>query len=104
VDSVIINEQYTGAYIAGRYLKNPETGRIYHTAKQDWIIITDMYPAIVSKPLYDEVHTALAERRRKRKNMTQRDYLLRGNILKCGCCGFAMLYDGSTRFTAVSIR
>jgi DNA invertase Pin-like site-specific DNA recombinase len=93
VDCVINNEQYTGAYIAGRYLKNPETGKIYHTAKQDWIVIPDMYPAIVNKPQYDEVHAALAERRRKRKNMTQRDYLLRGGILKCGCCGFAMLYD-----------
>jgi hypothetical protein len=93
VDCVINNEQYTGAYIAGRYLKNPETGRIYHTAKQDWIIIPDMYPAIVSKAKYDEVHAALAERRRKRKNMTQRDYLLRGGILKCGSCGSAMVYD-----------
>ncbi|MDR1060859.1 MAG: recombinase family protein [Clostridiales bacterium] len=93
VEHVINNEQYTGAYIAGRYLTNPDTGKIYRTAKQDWVVIPDMYPAIVSKQQYDEVRAVLAKSRYKWKNMAQRDYLLRGNILKCGCCGFAMTYD-----------
>jgi aspartokinase len=30
---------------------------------------------------------------RGKRPQKQRDYLLRGNIVKCGCCGYAMSYD-----------
>jgi hypothetical protein len=93
VNCIISNEQYTGAYVAGKYLKSAETGKKYITAKSDRIVIPDKYPAIVSKELFDEVQAALAQLRYKRKNMTKRDYLLRGGIIKCGCCGYAMSYD-----------
>jgi len=29
--------------------------------------------------------------------MRPREYLLRGDILKCGCCGYALVYDDSMR-------
>jgi DNA invertase Pin-like site-specific DNA recombinase len=93
VECIVDNIQYIGAYVAGRNLKNSETGRKYHVPQSDWIVISGKNPPIVSKEQYDEAHAVIAEKRRKRKNMTKRDYLLRGGILKCGCCGYAMSYD-----------
>jgi hypothetical protein len=93
VNCIISNEQYTGAYVAGKYLKSAETGKKYITAKSDRIVIPGKYPAIISKDLFDEVQAAVAQLRFKRKNMTKREYLFRGGIIKCGCCGYAMSYD-----------
>jgi DNA invertase Pin-like site-specific DNA recombinase len=97
VRSILKNVQYTGAYVSGKILKNYNTGKKYHTAQSDWIIIPDMNPVIVCKELFDEVQTNLANGKR---NNPPRDNLLRGSIVKCGCCGYALAYDGSTR-TAV---
>jgi hypothetical protein len=47
----------------------------------------------VSKELFAEVQSVIAESRHKRKNTRPRDYLLRGDILKCGCCRYALAYD-----------
>ena len=99
VRGILQNIQYTGAYVAGKILKNYETGRKYHTAQSDWIIIPDKNPSIVDKALYDEVQAILKSDRAKWKNTRPRDYLLRGDIVKCGCCGYALAYDGSTANT-----
>jgi hypothetical protein len=93
VECIVYNIQYTGAYVAGKILKDLEAGKSYHVPRSDWIIIPGKNPAIVSKEMFDEVQAAIAARRYKRKNTAKRDYLLRGGIVKCGCCGYAMSYD-----------
>jgi DNA invertase Pin-like site-specific DNA recombinase len=93
VKCIIYNIQYTGAYVVGKTLKNHETGRMYHVPQSDWVVIPDKNPAIVSTELYDKVQAIVAARRYKCKNMSNHDYLLRGGIIKCGCCGYAMSYD-----------
>jgi hypothetical protein len=45
------------------------------------------------------VQETLTGSKTKRRNKRSRDYLLRGDIVKCGCCGYAMSYDDSTRNT-----
>jgi len=93
VRNLLKNIQYTGAYVSGKILKDYETGKKYHTAESDWVIIPDKYPAIVSQELFDEVQSVIKESRHKRRNVRPRDYLLRGDILKCGCCRYALSYD-----------
>ncbi len=99
VRGILKNIQYTGAYVSGKILMDYATGKKYHTAESDWIVIPDKHPPIVSKEIFHAVQEIIASGRVKRKNMKPRDYLLRGNLLKCGCCGYALSYDDSTRNT-----
>lgn len=95
VRSILKNEQYTGAYVSGKILKDFEDGRSYHTPKDEWIVIPGKHPAIISKELFDNVQEITAKSRFKRKNTHPGDYLLRGKIA-CGCCRYALSYDNST--------
>jgi DNA invertase Pin-like site-specific DNA recombinase len=99
VRGILKNIQYTGAFVSGKILKDYETGKSYHTPECDWIIIPGKNPPIVSDDTYNEVQEILAKGKVRRKNMRQRDYLLRGDIVKCGCCGYALAYDDSTENT-----
>jgi hypothetical protein len=92
VRSILKNEQYTGAYVSGKILKNYATGKNYHTSKEDWVIIPGRHPAIVSKEDFDKVQEITASGIAGRKNKRPRDYLLRGKI-KCGVCNYALAYD-----------
>ena len=93
---ILKNIQYTGAFVSGKILKDYDTGKSYHTPESDWIIIPDKNPPIISKELFEEVQEIIAAGRKKRKNMRPQDYLLRGGILKCGCCGYSLAYDQIT--------
>jgi hypothetical protein len=93
VRGILKNIQYTGAYVSGKILKNYDTGKKYHTAQSDWVIIPDKNPPIVSKEVFDEVQETIKSAGAKRKNARQHDNLLSGNIVKCGCCGYALSYD-----------
>ena len=97
VRGILQNIQYAGAYVSGKILKNYDTGKKYHTAQSDWVIIPGMNPAIVSEELFSEVQEMFKASQTKRRVMRPRDYLLNGNIVKCGCCGYALSYDSSTR-------
>ena len=101
VRGILQNIQYTGAYVSGKILKDYETGKSFHTAQSDWVIIPDLNPAIVSKALFDQVQDKLKGNTGKRMKRP-RDYLLRGDIVKCGCCGYALVYDDSSK--SVSFR
>jgi hypothetical protein len=87
------NIQYTGAYVSGTFLYDKTKGKRYHIPKCDWVIIPDKFPPIISKEKFDEVQNILEQNAERRKNMRPRDFLLRGNIVKCGCCGCAMYFD-----------
>jgi DNA invertase Pin-like site-specific DNA recombinase len=91
VREILKNEQYTGAYVAGRTFQD-DSGRKYHTPKSEWIIILDKRPAIVSKEVYEQVQ-ALASQGKRR--MQPHNYLLKGKIV-CGTCGHAMIYGITT--------
>jgi len=91
VREILKNEQYTGAYIAGRTFQD-EDGRKYHTPKSEWVIIPDKHPAIVSKEVFQQVQALNSQGKRK---MQPHNYLLRGKIV-CGTCGLAMIYGNTT--------
>lgn len=91
VREILKNEQYTGAYIAGRTYQD-ESGRKYHTPPSEWIIIPDKHPAIVSKEIFEQVQELISQGKRK---MQPHNYLLKGKIV-CGSCGHAMVYGNTT--------
>jgi hypothetical protein len=87
------NIQYTGAYVSGKTpAKLDGTGLYYHARQNDWIMIPDRHPAIVSKAEFDTVQELMEQRQNEKREMKSRDYLLKGKI-RCGCCGYALAYD-----------
>jgi len=95
VRNIFKNIQYTGAYVSGKILTD-KSGVKYHTAQEDWIVIPDKHPAIVSNDLFEQVQLAVAECKKSlQKKKKPRNYLLRSKV-RCGCCGNAMSYDPVT--------
>jgi DNA invertase Pin-like site-specific DNA recombinase len=91
IREILKNEQYTGAYIAGKTYQD-ENGKKYHTPPSEWIVIPDKYPAIVSKEIFGQARALAAQGRRTSQPI---DYLLKGKIV-CGSCGCAMVYGNTT--------
>ena len=91
IQEILKDEQYIGAYIAGKSFQGKD-GKKYRPPKSEWIIIPDKHPAIVSKEVFDKVQKIRAK---SRKVMSRRDYLLNGKTA-CGCGGFALVYGDST--------
>jgi len=91
VREILKNEQYTGAYIAGRTYQD-DNGRKYHTPPSEWIVIPDKHPSIVSKEVFEQVQALASQGKRK---MQPHNYLLKGKII-CGTCGRSMIYGNTT--------
>jgi len=93
VRNILVNIQYTGAYVSGRILKDADTGKSYRPPKEDWIVIPDKNPVIIGGDLFEQVQAVMAEGKKSRqKNKKPRRYLLRSKV-RCGCCDIAMSYD-----------
>jgi len=94
VRDILRDIQYTGALVCGKSAeKNDGSGLHYRTHESDWIIIPNRIPAIVSKAQFDSVAVIMANHG---KHYNTPSHLLRGNIVKCGCCGHALAYDKLT--------
>ena len=74
--NILRQEKYTGVYTVGGD------------------IIDNMYPAIISRELFDRVQ-AILKTYQHGKNSIEVNYLLRGKV-KCGYCGHAMIGECGT--------
>ncbi|GHV40254.1 hypothetical protein FACS189490_05160 [Clostridia bacterium] len=90
VRDILRDIQYTGTRVSGKFFFD-ENGDKHRAHESDWIISHDEFPAIISKEDFDVIADIMANRGKRR--LGQIDYLLRGNIVKCACCGYAMSYD-----------
>jgi len=102
---------YAGKLVIHPVSAGADTGRdvtIYRTAntgnlelafklEEEWVIIPDKHPVIVSKEVFDEVQKIVIANKSKKKKKQSHNHLLRGNIVKCGCCGYALYYDKSCK-------
>jgi DNA invertase Pin-like site-specific DNA recombinase len=94
VRDILRDVQYTGALVCGKFaVKGDGSGRHYRTHESDWLVIPGKIPSIISKGEFDAVAELMANRGRHYGAPT---HLLRGNIVKCGCCGHALAYDKLT--------
>lgn len=55
--------------------------------REKWYVIPDHHPAIVDKPMFEQVQAAI--RRFSLPNKKQHDYPVKGKIF-CGCCDHAL--------------
>lgn len=81
IHDLLKNEKYVGVYTAGKYSAASTNGEI--------ISLPGEVPAIISKDLWDEVHSILLRRKQVApKNKGRTIYLLTGKLF-CGKCGGA---------------
>ena len=93
VKNIITNQIYTGTYVYDKGLKDKK--KRVAILKFDPIVKEDVYPAIVSKEMFDEAQKMLKLRESVRTNDAGHIYLLSG-LLKCINCGRVMI--GSSSF------
>ena len=82
---IILNRySYTGAMVSNRTLNTAPCSKKRRTQPKDnWIIVEDQHPAIISKETYEQAQKII-------RNMTlsakkSKDYSLR-SLVRCGCC------------------
>jgi len=85
--------EYTGAYVSGKSKKDLNTGKYLNVPKEEWNIIPDTCPAIVTKEIFEKVRLISLSR----KNAQKGDYLLRGKVI-CGCCEHALSHERKSNF------
>jgi hypothetical protein len=90
VRDILRDIQYTGALVCGKFGVKADGSGHFRTHESDWIVLPGKIPAIISDAEFQTVKEFIASHGRKRGVPT---HLLRGNILKCGCCGYALAYD-----------
>ncbi len=90
VRDILRDIQYTGARVCGKFGRKADGSGHFRTHESDWIIMPGKIPAIVSKDEFQAANEFITSHGRKRGVPS---HLLRGNIVKCGCCGHALCYD-----------
>jgi len=116
IRSVLMEEQYTGTYIAGRTMSAAVGSKLTIAQPESkWIKIPEHHPAIIEKAMYEEVRKPKdktgGQVSKRMAGISQR-YETAGNPLKgkvvCGCCGHKMsLYSSKNtafycKFTIVA--
>ena len=96
VRKLLKNIQYTGAYVSGKVRRDYETKKMHKMSECDWVIIPDKHPAIISEDVYEQVQKLIRNVKGKPKTGS-RDWLFKGSLLKCGCCGYSLYYSVSAK-------
>lgn len=82
------NQTYLGHLVSGKRRKASfKSKRIVKKPEDEWIVVKDMFPALIDQQLWDDAHTSL--KRRKRDTQTGFDNIFAG-LLKCDKCGYAL--------------
>lgn len=96
---MIKQEKYKGLLISGKRRKNFETKQMENVPKEEWVIIPNGVPAIVSEEVWEKANACLKERTtcptglQKEKGLFQSNaYPLSGKIY-CGKCGKVYWHD-----------
>lgn len=90
VRRILKDERYTGKSIYGRTkVKSIGSKRSVQQPEDQWVVVPDMLPVVISQSVYDSVQPKL-KRHVKAKN-DKTDRLFSGNI-RCGHCGYALAY------------
>ncbi|MDL2248346.1 recombinase family protein [Tyzzerella sp. OttesenSCG-928-J15] len=94
--SILKNPKYAGDYVYNRSMaKDIDGKRSGYKDKDEWIIMPDAIPAIISREDFEAVQERLKQRMLTRKHsQAKEEYILKGKMF-CGICGGA--YVGARR-------
>lgn len=88
VSKILNDKTYLGFLISGRRRKPSfKSNRIVKQAEEDWIVVPDVVPQLVSQKLWDDAHEKLDSR--KRTSTSGFDNIFAG-LIKCDKCGYAL--------------
>ena len=88
VSKILNDKTYLGFLISGRRRKPSfKSNRIVKQAEEDWIIVPNVVPQLVSQKLWDDAHEKLDSR--KRTSTSGFDNIFAG-LIKCDKCGYAL--------------
>ncbi len=93
IDHVLKNEMYLGHMVQGKTKRNMHC-RPEYVDEEDWIVVENTHPEIISKEIWDKVQSLL-KRNTRSIDFGQHVSLFAG-FLKCGDCGRAMCKKGYT--------
>ncbi len=112
ISNVLKNERYLGYLVynqrtSSKYkdASNPQ-GRMKTKPREEWTIVPNTHPALVTQEDFDAVQELFRTNTRKTAPNSGRKYALSG-LLRCGCCGFTMMGDksnGVPSYTCYSYR
>ena len=89
INKMVTDERYTGSAVFGKMKRvKVDSGKSVSVPKEEWTVVPDMFPAIISKEVFASVQEALQTERRP-SNVRKSNSLFRRKI-KCGYCGLAM--------------
>ncbi len=88
VYKIFRNEAYLGHLISGKRRKaSYKSNRIVNQKQEDWIIIQNNHPALISEQLWNDAHNRLATR--KYTSTSDFENIFAG-LVKCEKCGYAL--------------
>lgn len=93
IDHILKNEMYLGHMVQGKTKRNMHC-RPENVEKENWIVVKNMHPEIISKETWDKAQSLL--KRNTRSIDFAHHMSVFAGFLKCGDCGRAMCKKGYT--------
>ena len=85
VRAIINNETYLGKLVSGkRSVMSFKNKRVIKKDREDWIVVDNMFPPIITQELWDDAHARIGER--KRDTTSSFDNIFAG-LIRCDKCG-----------------
>jgi len=82
------NETYLGHLVSGKRRKASfKSKRVIKTAEEQWIVVKDMFPALISDQLWNDAHHRLETRKQQSKSGAENIF---AGLLKCNKCGYSL--------------
>lgn len=85
VRAIINNETYLGKLVSGkRSVMSFKNKRVIKKDREDWIVVDNMFPPIITQELWDDAHARIGGR--KRDTTSSFDNIFAG-LIRCDKCG-----------------
>ena len=82
------NKTYLGHLISGKRRKlSYKSKKVVHQDEDQWIVVKDQFPALISEQLWEDAHKALGSRKRESKTGSVNIF---AGLIKCEKCGYAL--------------
>ncbi|MBR5365327.1 MAG: recombinase family protein [Clostridia bacterium] len=85
---IFSNETYLGHLVSGkRRIASFKNKKVIHKPEDEWIVVENRFPPLVTEQLWNAAHERLKTRKRETKNGFVNIF---AGLVKCGDCGYAL--------------